>query len=258
MGLITFLSDFGLEDHYVASVKSELLKVNPTQIIVDISHEVPPFDIARAAFLLSSVYLDFPQGTVHIAAVDTVKRRSRIVAVELHGHYFIGYDSGLFSLLENREPDQAFELAKIGGTFPVKETMAPIAASLANGSSINTLGYESTQIMMLYGRQLKVTKREIVGNVVAIDRFGNLISNVSKEAFDKMMEINGEGTKYLLRFGREAMNQLHTYFTAVESGDCYAFFNSSGVLQIGINQGNAAQLLGLKMDAPVFIEFTAS
>lgn len=256
MALITFMSDFGTVDHYVAAVKAAIVSDAPAQPITDITHDIRPFDISHAANVLRNVYKDFPSKTVHIVAVDAMREKSKALAIEMDGHLFVGFDSGIFSLLSDKKPDQIVVLENGQSTFPAKDVLAKTALQLANGKSLKEVGTLIGEMTELYARQLKVTKREIAGHVVAVDRYGNLITNIKKSEFEKILEINGTSVKYLVRFGREAFPQLNTYFSDVESGDCYVLFNSSGQLQIGINKGNASELLGLSIDSPVLIEFT--
>ncbi len=250
------MSDFGTVDHYVAAVKAAIVSESPSQPITDITHNIRPYDIAHAANVLRSVYKDFPSQTVHIVAVDSMKEKTRALAVELDGHVFVGFDSGIFSLISNKKPDQIAVLENGQSTFPAKDVLAKTALQLATGKKVKDVGAVVTEMTELYARQLKVTKREIAGNVVSVDFYGNLITNITKVEFDKIIEINGAGVKYLIRFGREKFENTHSYFSDVESGDCFVLFNSSGQLQIGINKGNASELLGLSEDAPVIIEFS--
>ncbi|GAB4235932.1 MAG: SAM-dependent chlorinase/fluorinase [Ekhidna sp.] len=256
MAVITFLSDFGTQDHYVAAVKAAIVSESPQQPIADISHDIRPYDIAHAANVLRNVYKEFPKGSVHLVAVDAMRERARMVALELEDHLFVGFDTGLFSLISEKEPTQIRHIENGTTTFPAKEVLARVALQLAGGTPLQKVGQPVDTITKLFGRQLKVTKREIAGNVMRVDHYGNLITNISKEEFEKILEINGASVSYQIRFGREAFRGVHSYFTDVESGECYVLFNSSGNLQIGINKGNASQLLGLAVDAPVIIEFT--
>lgn len=255
MAVITFMSDFGTEDHYVAAVKAAIISQSPQQVIVDISHNIRPFDISHASHVLKHVYKEFPQKTVHLVAVDPIREKSNSIAIEMDGHFFVGLDSGLFSLISSERPTKMTLLDDAVSTFPAKEILAKAAFSLAKGKSLKDIGTPIESIKELYGRQLKVTKREIAGNVVAVDHFGNLITNIRREEFETIKEINGFRVKYAIRFGRESFSSIHSYFTDVESGDCFVLFNSSGNLQIGINKGNASELLGLGPDTPVLIEF---
>lgn len=256
MVAITFMSDFGMDDHYVAAVKGRILSLNPDQKVIDISHSITPFDISHGAFLLRSVFRDFPKGTVHLVSVDAVKERSAGIALELEGHFFVGFDCGLFSMISQQKPTQMVTIDLGESAFPAKEVLAEVAHSLATAEKLGKHGSELAQMKELFARQLKATKREIVGNVMNVDHYGNLLTNIPRTDFEKILEINGSGTRFLISFGRESFKQVHTYYTDVESGDCYVLFNSTGHLQIGINKGNASQLLGLSVDAPVHIEFS--
>lgn len=256
MAVITFMSDFGTQDHYVASVRAAILSQSPTQPIADITHNIRPYDISHAANVIKHVYKDFPHQSVHLVAVDSMNEKCNLIAIELDGHYFVGYDSGIFSLITDKQPSQIVELEHSNCTFPAKNVLAKVALELANGENLSSLGKSQDGMKVLFARQLKVTKREIAGNVVTVDHFGNLITNINRSEFDKILEINGGGVQYAIRFGREQFQGLHTFFSDVESGDCFVLFNSTGQLQIGINKGNASELLGLSIDSPVLIEFT--
>ena len=258
MALITFISDFGTVDHYVAAVKAAIVSEVPNQSVIDISHDIRPFDISHAANVLRNVYKDFPVETVHLVAVDAMRSRSRAIAVEIEDHVFVGFDSGLFSLLSDKPVSEVAVLKDMQSTFPAKDILAKAALDLANGKSLKDVGEMTGELTELYGRQLKVTKREIAGNVISVDHYGNLITNIAKAEFEKILEINGASVRYQIRFGRETFETIHSFFSDVESGDCYLLFNSSGHLQIGINKGKASELLGMSVDSPVLIEFTTN
>ena len=256
MSVITFMSDFGTKDHYVAAVKAAIISRSPDQPVTDISHHIRPYDIAHAANVLKQVYRDFPDKTVHLVAVDAMKENYKAIALELEGHFFVGFDSGLFSLLSDQKPSHICVLENIKSTFPAKDVLVGAALELANGKMLKSLGDETDSIIGLYTRQLKVTKKEIVGNVVSVDHYGNLITNIPKSEFEKVLHRNGERARFTIEFGREVFSSLHQYFTDVESGDGFVLFNSSNTLQIGINKGNASLLLGLGVDVPVIIAFS--
>lgn len=257
MAIVTFMSDFGTEDHYVAAVKAAILKVNPALQIIDISHDIYPSDIGHASYVLKNVFKDFPEGTVHLCAVDmTSKEPSRLLAISLEGHIFVGPDSGLLSLLSDKQPTTTVELdaGSLSTTFEAKEILAPIAGKLANGAPLEEMGKDAGPVKTLFARQLKVTKREIAGNVIRVDHYGNLITNIRKSEFETIMKLNGNKA-YTVCFGRERCSRVHQSFFEVDSGEYFVIFNSNGLLQIGINKGSASELLGLKLDVPVTINF---
>ncbi len=250
------MSDFGTVDHYVVAVKAAIILESPTQLITDITHDIPPFNIMHAANVLRNIYHDFPEKTVHMVAVDSMEEKFRALAIEMDNHFFVGFDSGIFSLISDKKPKQMVLLQKSQSTFPAKDVLAKVALKLAEGKSIKEVGETVNTMNELYERQLKVTKREIQGNVISIDHYGNAITNIRKSEFEKILKLNGSDVRYVIKFRREVFEKFHTYFNDVESGDCYLLFNSSGFLQIGINKGNASELLGLSVDSSVFIEFS--
>jgi len=255
MALITFISDFGTTDHYVAAVKATIASKEPNQQVIDISHEIRPFDISHAANILKHVFREFPKGTVHLVAIDSVKDKPKPIALLYDGHFFVGFDSGLFSLLFEEDPAAVVELEEKSSTFYAKEVLVPAAIKITKEQKLPDDRRPAKELKRLLGRQLKVTRGKIAGNVVSVDHFGNLITNIKRTNFDEILELNGKEAAYSIKFGRELSERFHEDFTDVESGDCFVLFNSYGELQIGINKGNASELLGLNIDASVIIEF---
>lgn len=258
MAVITFMSDFGEEDHYVAAVKASVLSQNSSIAVIDISHQIKAGDIGQAAYLLQNVFRDFPKGTVHLCAVGTLSRdHTKLIALKIEDHFFVGSDNGIFSLISEERPLAIVDINSanpITSTFPSKYVMAPVAAKLANGSNIHEMGAPLSEIKELFARKLKVTKREIAGNVIRVDHYGNLITNIARAEFETIQKLNGNAS-FEITIGRETVSQIHQSYTDVESGDCCVFFNSNGLLEIGINKGNAAELLGLKLDTPIVMIF---
>jgi S-adenosyl-L-methionine hydrolase (adenosine-forming) len=256
MALITFMSDFGTTDHYTAAVKAKILTVNPGLQIVDISHSIEQYNLAHAAYVLGAVFRSFPQGTIHLVAVDSAsEKKSRFIAIKLEGHFFVGTDNGLFGLISDQEPSFIAELKYAPediSTFPAREVLAKNAALLASGSNLDDIGKFSKEYKRLISRKCRATKSQMSGHVVRVDHYGNLITNIDKPTFD----ILSKEKSYTLIFGREKLQTIHKNYNDVDAGDCFAFFNSNQLLEIGINKGNAAELLGLIYDSPVSITFT--
>jgi S-adenosylmethionine hydrolase len=255
MAIITFTSDFGPRDHYAASVKAKMLSINPSLNIVDISHEIEPCNIPHAFFVLRSCFRDFPKGTVHLVAVDAVGRKgSKFVALQLEDHYFLGNDNGLFSLISEKEPSMIAEIAVMDEQsirFPTKEVLGKAAAHLASGSGLQDIGKYTDAIERKMNRTPRASKQQISGHVIHIDHYGNLITNIEEKVFN----ILHKNARYTVTFGREQHDGLHKSLNEVEGGECYVMFNSLGLLEIGINKGNACELLGLHYDSPVNIYF---
>lgn len=255
MAVITFLSDFGEIDPYVAAVKAEILSAIPSQKIVDISHHIRRHDIGHGAYVLRNVFRSFANGSIHIVAVDPVTTESQqLVALSLEGHYFVGHNSGIYSLISSQQAAGAVVIDHPNSTFPTKSVLAKAAIGLSFGKPLSEIGSRPAELTRKVDRQIKATKREIVGQVVHIDHYGNLITNIPKSEFEKIHEMNGK-TGYRIRFAREAFDSVHKKYNDVDGGDCFVLFNNFGVLEIGINKGRASDLLGLKLDTPVMIEF---
>ncbi len=257
MTLVTFMSDFGWKDHYVGAVKAAILKRNPTISIVDISHDIASFDIAQGAYVLRSVFRDFPPGTIHLVCIDPVhKEPSPLIALELEGHYFIGHDSGFFSLITDQAPTEVVRLegGPMSSTFPGRDIMADSVVKLTQSPSLGALGTPHNELKRLFNRKVKATKREMVGHIIRVDKYGNLITNIEQKEFETIQRINGS-VPYEIQVGREEFHNLNLQYDEVDSGNCFLIWNSLGLLEIGINKGNASELLGMKLDAPISIYF---
>jgi len=254
MALVTFLSDFGDCDYYVPAVKAKMLSINPQLNIIDITHKIETYDIAHAAFVLRSVYKDFPKGTVHLVAINSTSSiTDGFIGIKLEEHIFVGPNNGVLSMLADYDPGIVVKFADIhikDSTFPAKDILAPIAAKVASGAAIHDFGGPLQNIKKMMPRQIKATKKQIVGHVLRVDNYGNLITNIPKEVFNKLNPGN-----FTIEFSREVLTALNQSYDNVEPGDCYAFFNSLDLLEIGINHGHGADLLGLKYDSPVVINF---
>ncbi len=255
MALITFLSDFGLKDHYVAAVKACILRINSGLQIVDISHEIAPCNLAQASFTLQAVFRDFPEGSVHLVAVNSSNGPDdKFLALKLEEHFFLGNDNGLWGLISENESSHVVDINSLKPqqtSFPAKDILAPAAAKLASGTSLFDLGKQIKTYKRMLDRIARATKKQISGHVIHIDNYGNLITNIRFEDF----AILSKNKSYTVTFGREYTSNIQGSYNGVDSGDTFLLFNSSGLLEIGINNGHAGHLLGLGFDSPVIIQF---
>ncbi|MBL0739932.1 SAM hydrolase/SAM-dependent halogenase family protein [Chryseolinea lacunae] len=255
MAIVTLLTDSGESDHYVAAVKAKIISLNPGVRIEDISHQIKPADIAHAAFVLRAVFRDFPKGTVHLVGVDsTGNRGDAFIALQLEEHYFVGCDNGLFGLISDRPHQQLAELNTINPvttTFPERDIFAHAAAKLASGVSITNLGKPMPMFKKMIDRQMKATKKQITGSIIRVDNMGNLITNITKDAFDVL----SQGKGYTIQFGGEKFRRIHAQYSQAEEGECFIVFNSLNLLEVGIYKGNAAELLGLGYGGAVNVVF---
>lgn len=252
MPLITFTSDFGLTDHYTAAVKAKIYSISSNINIIDISHTIDSFNIAHGSFVLKAVYKDFPEYTVHLIAVDAYAENGNYIAVKMDNHYFVSADNGLISLLSSQEPEQIVRLRNtLHTSFSAKEILAPAASLLALGTSLTEVGEAVSDMNRKLPRMLKANRKQIVGNVVQVDHYGNLITNIDQSTF----EILSQDKNFSIVFGREVMHRIHHSYHDIESGECFLIFNDLGLLEIGIRQGHAQELLGVTYDSPVQILF---
>ncbi len=255
MAIVTLLTDSGENDHYVAAIKARIFSTNPGIRVVDISHRIAPCDIGHAAFVLKAVFRDFPKGTTHLVAVDSVSKRDTLpIAMQLEDHYFVGADNGLFGLITDKPHQYIAELNTINPvqtTFPEKDIFAIAAAKLASGVSLTDLGKPLPAFTRMIDRQVKATKKQITGSVIRVDNFGNLITNIPKEVFDVL----SKDKAYTIQFGGEKFRRMNSNYFEVEEGDCFLLFNSLNLLEVGVNRGNASELFGMQYDSVVNIIF---
>ena len=255
MAIVTLLTDSGESDHYIAAIKARIFSIDPEIKIVDISHQIRVFDIGHGAYVLRSVFREFPKGTVHLVGVDAAGNRGdSFVFMLLDNHFFVGCDNGFFSLLSDSPPEKAWEITTanpISTTFPEKEILAETAAKLARGYDPDSLGKTLTALKRLIDRQVKATRKQITGHIIRVDHFGNLVTNIPKGAFDAL----NKGREYTVQFGGEKFRRIFALYNQADLGECFIVFNSHGFLEIGIFKGNASELFGLGYDSVVNIIF---
>ncbi|MFQ3575841.1 MAG: SAM-dependent chlorinase/fluorinase [Cytophagales bacterium] len=253
MAIITFTSDFGIKDHYVAAVKAVIYSFNPNIKIEDISHEIQAHDIGHGAHILGSVFRDFPKGTVHLVAINAQNAvKEKLIALKIEEHFFVGEDNGFFSLLTEKKPTAISELPfdpNSNDTFPEKNVLARAAVSLANGSSVYDLGKQLLETKIFRHRSPLFGPNEIECHVKHIDTYGNLITNLNKESFEEKV-----GYKFdRISIKREDLDHISKNYKDTTPGDAVAFFNSNGWLQININFGNASELFGMQVGDSLFV-----
>lgn len=258
MSIITFTTDLGRKDHYVANLKGTVLRHHPRALMIDVTHEVSPFNVMEAAFLLESAFRQFPEGTIHIIAVDPdTSREHQGIAMEFEGHYFVGPDNGVMSLIKKKASAEvvAISNAKIidpGATrsFISQGVYAPAAAFLANGGKMEELGETWHMKEALWGEPT-YTHNSLRGVILHIDRFGNAITNITKDEFLRL-----KGDRSFQIFIRNVrLQRIVSAYSDVSRGEALALFSANNHLEISIREGAAAQLLGLKIQDMLTIEF---
>jgi S-adenosyl-L-methionine hydrolase (adenosine-forming) len=256
MALITLTSDWGLKDYYCAAVKGSIYTEDPAAVVVDISHLVPPFDIIQASLILKNSYRSFPKGTVHIVEVKAQGGNNiSHLAVASDGHYFIGADNGIFSLVLENPPDAIVEILSDShlSSFPAKDIYVKAACHLAKGGKIEILGNPRERFVEKMMLRPVIEESAIRGTVIYIDDFGNIITNISGDLFRQV----GKGRPFnifLRRFEYE-ISTIHKAYNQVPEGEKLAVFNSLGYLEVAINEGKASSLLGLTYNDSIRVDF---
>jgi S-adenosylmethionine hydrolase len=253
MGLLTFLSDFGYTDHYVAAVKAKILSLDPSVLIVDVSHGIEPFNLAHGVQVLRAAYPSFPEGTVHLVAVDSHgSRDNRYLAIRYHQHFFVAPDNGILSLLTESAPEEMVEIPASSRTSsPTVDILAPAALQLAQTGSLAQVGEKTNRMHELLNRQLKLGDHTITGHVIHVDHYGNLITDITRDSIEAI----AHGRSCTIHFARETVSRIQSRYTQADDGDCVCIYNNQGQLCIGINKGNASELLGLSFDSQVDVRF---
>ncbi len=253
--IVTLTTDFGLQDHYVSVMKAVMLGIEPGIRLVDVSHQIPPQDIMAGAWVLKNAAEEFPPGTVHLVVVDPGVGTSRNpVAVEINGQYFVGPDNGLFSLIGDEYNYKAYRLTNTlywrnepSNTFHGRDIFAPVAAHLAGGVPIEQLG-EPIEELVTYRWAVPISDKDgIQGWIIHIDRYGNLISNISSELIRQSIG----SSRFRIYVGNTILDELVSTFNAVPDGDPAAYIGSSDTLEIAINKGNAKEMLGVQKGAQI-------
>ena len=256
MPIVTLTSDLGVKDYYVAIVKGKILSRVPTAQLVDITHDITPFNIQEAAFVLKNTFPHFPAKTIHLVSVHAETRAdTKVVIVEFENHLFVGMDNGLFALMTDDQPGKIYAVPDKTGqktAFPAKDWMSDVVSDLLEGKSPASLGAPLSALESKTYLRPPDNSFIMRASIVYIDRFGNLITNVNKERFEKIRA----GRDFVINYKRnEELRDISTTYNDVPEGERLCLFNSSGFLEIAINKGNASQLLGLHLDNMIQIEF---
>lgn len=256
--IITLLTDFGTRDPYVGVMKGVIFTLCPEVQIVDLTHEIPPQDVRTAAWHISTSYGYFPAGTIHLAVVDPgVGTSRRPILVICHGHFFVGPDNGLFSAVyQSERPFQVYALnqeryflKKISATFQARDIFAPVAGHLACGTPPEEMGKRITDPVVLVDMKPRTAGGALYGQVVWIDRFGNLITNISEEQLKILVRWN----PFVIRLGSASVRSLHETYAAAANQAIIAIMGSSGYLEIAQVSGSAARKLKMGLGDPVTV-----
>lgn len=254
MPIVTLTSDFGEGDYYLPLIKGAILSQNEQIRLVDISHQVAAYDIVQAAFIFKNAWPSFPKGTIHLISVnDYYQEECCYLAVQYEGHYFIGPDNGVFTLIFDQAEIQGYQLANpTEQNFNIHDIYAKAVGHIANGKEFEKIGEKVEEMVQRITFQPVVQPSMIRGAVIHIDRFQNAILNINRELFERI----GAGRSFQLYFKRhDPIVKLSRHYHEVPIGEVLCLFNSAGYLEIAINMGKAAELLSLKVEDTVQVDF---
>jgi len=259
MNTISLITDFGLSDNFAGVMKGVILNINPDAKIVDICHEVKPQDIFEAAFLLKGSFRYFPSGTVHLVVVDpgVGSERSKIL-VKTKKYFFVGPDNGVLSLALKEEPpikiieitNRKYFLRPVSDTFHGRDIFAPVAAYLSCGLDIDEFGNPIKSIQPLELPKIKKTEKSLSGEIIYIDRFGNLVSNIDQDTFKNFTK----NKKFKIYIKDKIIDKLSHSYTEEHPLKPLAIMDSFHYLEIALNSGSAKDYLGINRAEKVVIQ----
>jgi hypothetical protein len=243
--IISLTSDFGYKDPFVGIMKAVILGINPRATLIDVSHGVAPQDIMGAALLLRHAVGYFPRGSVHVAVVDPgVGSPRRPILIEAAGNYFVGPDNGVFSLaLADKAPariiylsNPAYHRQPLSTTFHGRDIFAPVAAHFSLGTNVTEFGDPVEDFARIRWPAVTVAPSSLQGEIVYIDGFGNLFTNLRAQ---ELKALPGENLE--IRLGNVVIEGLASHYAAVGAGHFVALINSWELLELAVNQGNAQE-----------------
>lgn len=275
MAIITLTTDFGEKDHFAGAIKGAIYSEMPEVKIVDISHSVSPFNIPEAAYIIQNAYSSFPDGTIHIIGIDSeINEENKHIAIELDGHYFVCANNGIMSMIcAEISPKQIVEINihdKIETSFPVLDVFVKVACHIARGGTLAVIGKNIKNIKPIRNLEPYVNdeKTQIIGSIIYIDNYGNVITNIRKSFFETLQK----GRPFEVFARNHKFKKIHAKYSDIvnfntpeenrnDEGRGLVVFNSSNYLEIAIYKGNtgnvggASSLMGLKLRDTVTINF---
>ena len=258
--LITLTTDFGTTDHFVGVLKGVIAQIAPAARVVDISHEVQPFEVADGAFTIAQAYRYFPKRTVHVVVVDPgVGSTRRPILAEAGGHFFVAPDNGVLSMVLAKEEgtkvrhitNDKYFLHPVSRTFHGRDVFSPVGAHLAKGVLPAKFGkLIEDHLRLNFEKPARTGKRSWTGQILKVDRFGNLITNFHIDDFDEIRT-----RAFGMNVGLQTVGRLALTFTECDPGELFVVVGSSGYLEVATNQGSAARALGCGAGSPVELSF---
>lgn len=264
MAVITLLTDFGTDDEYVGIMKGVILSINPRASIVDITHHVEPQNIEQACYIVESSSKYFPEGTVHVCVVDPgVGSERSILALKMNNHFFLAPDNGVLSLLVEKGrvdsivsvTNSDYFLDSVSQTFHGRDIFAPVAAHIASGVEIKHFGedVDKEKILKLNIKKPLISNTgRISGEIVYVDHFGNLITNIDSVLLNKIKGKRGDKT-FEIQIGERKIKGLSNSYKSVEEKKPLAIIGSRDYLEISVNCGSAYEYFSAEKGAVIAV-----
>ena len=258
MAIITLTSDWGTKDYYVAAVKGTILSKLPNATIVDITHEIEPFNVSQVGFTLKNCFRCFPPGTIHIIAVDTIESKNcPHVVVKAEGQYFISTDNGIFSHILDGKCDEAVAITVEQDTdsynFITRDRFAKVAVMIANGEPLSNIGDPWPKLNPGGSFCAVAFDNTIEGVVMYIDSYENLITNISKELFEQ--ERRGRDFTIMVKGDLYTVDEISDSYLDVDVVDLVAIFGTHGYLELALNKAKLASLCGIELQSTIKVVF---
>jgi len=263
--IITLLTDFGTKDGYVGAVKGVIKRINPQAEIVDVTHDIDSYDVLGAAFALNNFYKYFPKETIHLAVVDPgVGSVREPILIRTKDFFFIGPDNGIFSFIYQREDitdiiiisNKKYFLAEPSSTFHARDIFAPVTAYLSLGIKTDEFGSPAKECMKFILPQPQSEGKSLKGEIIHIDHFGNLITNIPADLLDKKKNVEIRvGKRRIKGISRSYFEIKETCSERSESKRLGALIGSSDFLELAVNQGSAQAFLKAKVGDRIRIDF---
>ncbi len=276
MAIITLTTDFGYKDHFVGAIKGTIFRELADAKIVDITHAIRPFNIQECAYILKNSYKAFPPGTIHLVGVDSEPtQENKHIAVQVDDHYFISANNGVISLITSEvTPEKVVEINipnPIYGSFPVMDVFVQVACHIARGGKLDVVGkpFQELKVLKEFSPRVGPEGKSIIGNVIYIDNYGNVVTNIQKSLF----EAYRNGRSFEIQARNRKIKTIHNTYSSIIDfnleknqrkgpGDLLALFNSSNYIELAIYKsdlntvGGASSLLGLNYRDTIHIKFT--
>ncbi|MEL6122800.1 MAG: SAM-dependent chlorinase/fluorinase [Bacteroidota bacterium] len=253
MTLVTLITDFGTSDYYVALLKGEILTRTGDCRFVDVTHDISPYDIMEGAFYLRSVYRHFPKGTIHVVGVHTFyAEQNELLVFEHEGHFFIGPNNGLFSLVHDQLDSKHMVAVPMANQVDLYLAASRIISRVSTQAPLDDIAHRVQRYEQKIALKPVINSHHIRATIIHVDRFGNVVANIDRATFQT---ICGERIYAIYFKSADPITRLSSSYSDVTVGDVCAFFNDVDLLEIGINMGNAHQLLNLNKNEMIQIDF---